>query len=100
MLFVLGLIFLLYSYLLYPFLLKYLLQKKQAPNAYATSETRPTLSIVIAAHNEEKVLREKLDSILQSAYPQDLIEILIGITPQQHTIIRQFLFLGIIGKML
>lgn len=79
MLFVLGLIFLLYSYLLYPFLLKYLLQKKQAPNAYATSETLPTLSIVIAAHNEEKVLREKLDSILQSAYPQDLIEILIGI---------------------
>jgi cellulose synthase/poly-beta-1,6-N-acetylglucosamine synthase-like glycosyltransferase len=79
MLFVLGLIFLLYSYLLYPFLLKYLLQKKQAPNAYAISETLPTLSIVIAAHNEEKVLREKLDSILQSAYPQDLIEILIGI---------------------
>lgn len=79
MLFVLGLIFLLYSYLLYPFLLKYLLQKKQAPSAYATSETLPPLSIVIAAHNEEKVLREKLDSILQSAYPQDLIEILIGI---------------------
>lgn len=79
MLFVLGLIFLLYSYLIYPFLLKYLLQKKQAPSAYATSETLPPLSIVIAAHNEEKVLREKLDSILQSAYPQDLIEILIGI---------------------
>jgi len=79
MLFVLGLIFLLYSYLIYPFLLKYLLQKKQAPSAYATSETLPPLSIVIAAHNEEKVLREKLDSILQSAYPQELIEILIGI---------------------
>ena len=79
MLFVIGLIFLIYSYLLYPFLLKYLLQKKQAPSAYATSETLPRLSIVIAAHNEEKVLREKLDSILQSAYPQDLIEILIGI---------------------
>lgn len=78
-LFVLGLIFLLYSYLIYPFLLKYLLQKKQAPSAYATRETLPPLSIVIAAHNEEKVLREKLDSILQSAYPQNLIEILIGI---------------------
>lgn len=78
-LFVLGSIFLLYSYLIYPFLLKYLLQKKQAPSAYATTEALPALSIVIAAHNEEKVLREKLDSILQSTYPQDLIEILIGI---------------------
>ena len=65
-LFVLGSVFLLYSYLIYPFLLKYLLQKQQAPTAYATNEALPALSIVIAAHNEEKVLREKLDSILQS----------------------------------
>jgi cellulose synthase/poly-beta-1,6-N-acetylglucosamine synthase-like glycosyltransferase len=78
-LFVLGSVFLLYSYLIYPFLLKYLLQKKQAPSAYATTDALPALSIVIAAHNEEKVLREKLDSILQSAYPQERIEILIGI---------------------
>jgi cellulose synthase/poly-beta-1,6-N-acetylglucosamine synthase-like glycosyltransferase len=78
-LFVLGSVFLLYSYLIYPFLLKYLLQKQQAPTAYATNEALPALSIVIAAHNEEKVLREKLDSILQSAYPQERIEILIGI---------------------
>ncbi|MEN9968521.1 MAG: hypothetical protein RIR94_699 [Bacteroidota bacterium] len=78
-LFVLGSVFLLYSYLIYPFLLKYLLQKQQAPSAYATTDALPALSIVIAAHNEEKVLREKLDSILQSAYPQERIEILIGI---------------------
>jgi cellulose synthase/poly-beta-1,6-N-acetylglucosamine synthase-like glycosyltransferase len=78
-LFIVGLISLLYSYLLYPFLLKYLLQKSAAQETYTTTSTLPALSIIIAAHNEEKVLREKLDSILQSAYPQELIEILIGI---------------------
>ena len=78
-LFIVGLISLLYSYLLYPLLLKYLLQKSAAQETYTTTSTLPALSIIIAAHNEEKVLREKLDSILQSAYPQELIEILIGI---------------------
>ena len=78
-LFVLGFLFLLYSYLIYPHLLKYLLQKKQDLPSYPITGVLPPLSIIIAAHNEEKVLREKLDSILQSAYPQELIEILIGI---------------------
>ena len=78
-LFFVGLIFLLYSYILYPFLLKYLLQKSPNKEAYPLQQQFPPLSIIIAAHNEEKVLREKLDSILQSAYPQELIEILIGI---------------------
>ena len=79
LLFVVGLIFLLFSYLVYPYLLKFLLQKQQNASVYPVTGVLPSLTIVIAAHNEEKVLREKLDSILQSAYPQDLIEILIGI---------------------
>lgn len=78
-LFIVGLISLLYSYVLYPFLLKYLLQKSAAQETHTTTSSLPTLSIIIAAHNEEKVLRDKLDSILQSAYPQDQIELLIGI---------------------
>jgi cellulose synthase/poly-beta-1,6-N-acetylglucosamine synthase-like glycosyltransferase len=79
LLFVVGLLFLIYSYLLYPMLLKYLLQKSAAQEAHVTTNPLPALSIIIAAHNEEKVLRDKLDSILQSAYPQDQIELLIGI---------------------
>jgi len=78
-LFVLGFLFLLYSYLIYPHLLKYLLQKKQDLPSYPITGVLPPLSIIIAAHNEEKVLREKLDSILTSHYPLDQIELLIGI---------------------
>jgi cellulose synthase/poly-beta-1,6-N-acetylglucosamine synthase-like glycosyltransferase len=78
-LFIVGLLFLIYSYLLYPLLLKYLLQKSATQEPHTTKYPLPSLSIIIAAHNEEKVLREKLDSILNCAYPQDQIELLIGI---------------------
>lgn len=79
LLFVLGFIFLIYSYVIYPYLLKFLLQKKQQITAYPVTGVLPPLSIIIAAHNEEQVLRKKLDSILQCNYPQDQIELLIGI---------------------
>jgi len=78
-LFIVGLLFLIYSYLLYPLLLKYLLQKSATQEPQTTKYPLPSLSIIIAAHNEEKVLREKLDSILNCAYPQDQIELLIGL---------------------
>lgn len=77
--FEIGAFFLLYSYVLYPILLKYLLNRKKDAPSYPQTAVVPSLSIVIAAHNEEKVLREKLDSILQSNYPLDQIELLIGI---------------------
>jgi cellulose synthase/poly-beta-1,6-N-acetylglucosamine synthase-like glycosyltransferase len=78
-LFVVGLVFLLYSYVFYPYLLKFLLQKNQTATLYPITGVVPSLSIIIAAHNEEKVLREKLESILNCDYPAEQIELLIGI---------------------
>ena len=78
-LFVVGLVFLLYSYVFYPYLLKFLLQKNQTATLYPITGVVPSLSIIIAAHNEEKVLREKLESILNCDYPVEQIELLIGI---------------------
>ncbi|MFM8963388.1 MAG: glycosyltransferase, partial [Sphingomonadales bacterium] len=74
-----GVVFLVYSYVLYPLLLKAMLKKKRKITSYPPTAVVPSLSIVIAAHNEEKVLREKLDSILNCTYPQQQIELLIGI---------------------
>lgn len=46
------------------------------------SQTRhwflPKVSIIIAAHNEELVISDKLTSIIKGDYPLDKIEILIG----------------------
>ena len=36
------------------------------------------LSIIMAAHNEEVILKKKLDSIFASEYPSDKIELVIG----------------------
>lgn len=38
----------------------------------------PKVSILFAAYNEEEVITEKLESILASDYPNDLIEVIVG----------------------
>ncbi len=43
-----------------------------------TDYTKQPVSIIIAAHNEEHVLAEKLNSIYDSLYPSQLITVFIG----------------------
>ncbi|MDX9904194.1 MAG: glycosyltransferase [Bacteroidales bacterium] len=38
----------------------------------------PSVSVIMSAFNEEKVIREKMTSLLASDYPSDLIEFLVG----------------------
>ncbi len=38
----------------------------------------PSVSVIVAAHNEELAIASKIDNILASGYPRDLIEILVG----------------------
>jgi len=74
-----GFIFILHSYVLYPILLKYLIRKKGISVNRSMLTHRPSLSIIIPAHNEEQVLGEKLNSILSSDYDLSSLEIIIGI---------------------
>lgn len=78
-LFWLGFIFILHSYVLYPYILKLLVRKKGLTNNRSMLTHRPALSIIIPAHNEEQVLAEKLNSILASDYDLNSLEIIIGI---------------------
>ena len=38
----------------------------------------PTVTVMIVAHNEEKVIREKLDNVCKLDYPKDKIKILVA----------------------
>ncbi|MEN9700031.1 MAG: hypothetical protein RLZZ301_1229 [Bacteroidota bacterium] len=67
----------LHSYILYPYLLRKLQPQKQVSSPQLSAA--PFLSIIIPAHNEDAVLRQKLESILASDYPPDRIELLIGL---------------------
>lgn len=63
-----------YSYALYPLLLRLLVPRRRPPTALATDT--PKVSLVIACRNEEKRLRHKLENALQLSYPN--IEILVA----------------------
>ena len=68
-----------YTYVVYPLLLKILSLFKHPSSLHFTpGEELPKVSIIIAAFNEEKVIHEKLESILNCNYPKDSLEIIIG----------------------
>ena len=53
----------------------------------------PSVSIVIAAYNEEKAIGEKLDNILSLDYPQDRLEVILasdGSTDNTNAIIQRY----------
>lgn len=74
-------ILLIISYGIYPLIMK-LLARNQRLTKYSFSEKNdalPRVNIVMAIHNEEKVLRQKLDSILNSQYPREKYYIILGL---------------------
>lgn len=69
-----------FSYLLYPFIL-WIISKLKKPllfDKFSSTEALPTVSIVMAAYNEELILTPKIESIFNTKYPLHNIELLIG----------------------
>jgi cellulose synthase/poly-beta-1,6-N-acetylglucosamine synthase-like glycosyltransferase len=67
------------TYLLYPIFVRVLGSFFRPNNIiFDSNEDLPKVSILMAAHNEEKVIDAKITSILQSDYPLEKLEILIG----------------------
>ena len=83
-----------HSYIFYPFFTQlYGRKRKNNSLVYSEEEELPMLSILMAAHNEEAIIEEKIESILNSDYPASKIEILIGSdcsTDRTNSIIEQF----------
>ena len=69
----------LYSYFLYPLLLKLLPVRKPACLENETDNTQlPFISIIVTVHNEAARISEKLENTLQIKYPSDLLEIIVA----------------------
>ena len=61
-------------------------------------EDEPTVSLIIAAHNEERVIREKIENSLALDYPGEKFEIMVasdGSTDRTNEIVRSFADKGI-----
>lgn len=67
----------LYSYVGYPALIHLAARLWPGPRIREDDST-PTVTVVIAARNEEACLGEKLRSVLALDYPRDRLEILVG----------------------
>lgn len=83
-----------HSYLLYPIFTQLLGRFfKNNSSVYTHKEELPLVSILMAAHNEEQVIEEKINSILKSSYPSSKVEILIGSdcsTDNTNSIIKKY----------
>ncbi len=69
-----------YSYVVYPLIISlasWFLRRKEG-ESYSNISEFPTVSILIAAYNEEAVIGRKLDSILSLDYPREKLEVWIG----------------------
>ncbi len=64
-----------HTYLFFPFLMKLL---SKSPQEFTCPVPRLKVAILMAAYNEEQVIRKKMDSTLNTNYPMELLEIWVG----------------------
>jgi len=70
---------LLYSYILYPALLRIFACRKQSNRiVYSENGDLPDISVIMSVYNEEKVLENKINSIYNTSFPIGKMEVLIG----------------------
>jgi hypothetical protein len=67
-----------YSYFIYPILLKLLPSRKVIDAGENNEIRRPVLSLVITVHNEAARIQKKLENTLQIDYPKESLEIIIA----------------------
>jgi cellulose synthase/poly-beta-1,6-N-acetylglucosamine synthase-like glycosyltransferase len=84
-----------HSYALYPLLLRlFAAGKKQNNITYPlTDEELPDVYVVFAVYNEERVIREKLESLFNTNYPPDKLKVYIGSdnsTDATNSIVQEF----------
>jgi biofilm PGA synthesis N-glycosyltransferase PgaC len=90
---ILSLGFVLYVLFGYPVLLDLLARRRSRPVLRAHPADPPYVSILVAVHNGEAFLRQKLQSILELDYPRDRVEVLVasdGSTDATGSIARSF----------
>ena len=78
----------------YPFSIKIIGRLSKNKTLAKDYSHTPTVTIMVVAHNEEKVILEKLKNIVELDYPQDKIEFLVASdnsTDKTNEIVRKFI---------
>jgi cellulose synthase/poly-beta-1,6-N-acetylglucosamine synthase-like glycosyltransferase len=78
-LFWISVFIILHTYLLFPLILKVLAAKeKQNEIQFTRDDELPFISVIMAVHNEEKVIIDKVRSIFKTDYPEEQFELIVG----------------------
>lgn len=87
----------LYVYFGYPLLLL-ILSKFRPASPVQKADITPTVSLIIAAYNEEKIIAQKIENSLALDYPREKLEIIVasdGSTDETNRIVRDYSDRGI-----
>ncbi len=70
---------LVYSYFIFPLILKFISRnKKNNSICFKHLEELPHVTLLMSLHNEEKIIEEKLNSLIKQKYPLEKLNIFIG----------------------
>jgi cellulose synthase/poly-beta-1,6-N-acetylglucosamine synthase-like glycosyltransferase len=89
---------LIYAYLLYPALLRIIAARKQPNNIIYDTGELPHVTVIMAVHNEQDVIKEKISSIAGNNYPTGKLRVLVGSdasTDKTNTILGELADCGI-----
>ena len=92
-LFWLALLAMLHTYLFYPVLVMFLARNKLNNDVFYNTDELPEIAIIMAVHNEGKVIEKKIRSFINSSYPKTKISLFIGSdssTDKTDEIIRKY----------
>ena len=92
-----GVVFIVYAYVGYGALMYVMSLFRCKP--VDKREATPRVTLIIAAYNEEKGIRDKLENVLSLAYPDDRLEIMVGSdasTDQTDEIVASYADRGVI----
>jgi cellulose synthase/poly-beta-1,6-N-acetylglucosamine synthase-like glycosyltransferase len=77
-LFWISALLIMHTYAFYPLLLILLDKVINRQNSSGSDDYTPFVSVLMVVHNEEKVIRKKIESLFASDYPANLFEVLVG----------------------
>lgn len=92
-LFIMSVLLIFHAMVGYPLSLRIISRFSKSKSPRRDLDRKPTVSVIIPAHNEEKVIRTKLENLISLSYPKELMEIIIASdnsTDCTNAIVRSF----------
>lgn len=67
-----------HSYALFPLIMHFLAKNKKENSITYSRDELPKVAVLMAAYNEEDVIEQKIQSIFNTNYPIDFVEVFVG----------------------